>query len=173
MGVPYEKIVAEDLDLGTGTATITMPAGGTATGHQIHIGTFAARAFGASRTSAQSISASTATTVQLDTEDLDTEGWYNPSNYTFTPLVSGIYLFTAQLTLASFTGTLTVEILRNGSAIAKVDDVRAAAEATLNLSVLASANGTTDAFTLRVTHTHASARNVSAARMSGLLLGGL
>lgn len=37
MAVPYEKIVAEDLNLGHGSATVTMPAGGTATGNKIGI----------------------------------------------------------------------------------------------------------------------------------------
>jgi hypothetical protein len=40
MPVPYELIVAEDLNLGVGTATVDMPAGGTATGHQINLSTF-------------------------------------------------------------------------------------------------------------------------------------
>lgn len=40
MAITYELIVAEDLDLGHGTATRTMPAGGTATGNQINLATF-------------------------------------------------------------------------------------------------------------------------------------
>lgn len=171
--VPYEKIVKEDLELGVGTVSRTMPAGGTATGNKINASTFPAIAFQGSRSATQSVSASAAATVQLDTEDLDTHGYYNPSTYTFTPLVAGLYWFTGQLTLQSFTGTLTLEIYRAGVSIAKVDEIRSSAEATIQVGVLASANGTTEGFLLKVTHTHASARNVTAARLSGVLLGGL
>lgn len=38
--IPYEKVVAEDLDLGNGTVQRTMPAGGSATGRQINLATF-------------------------------------------------------------------------------------------------------------------------------------
>lgn len=41
MSVPYEKAVEEDLNLGTSTATVTMPGGGTDTGTQINLATFA------------------------------------------------------------------------------------------------------------------------------------
>jgi hypothetical protein len=40
MTLPYEKVVKEDLNLGTGTATVTMPGGGTDTGTQINLSTF-------------------------------------------------------------------------------------------------------------------------------------
>ena len=41
MAIPYELIVKEDLDLGVGTVSRTMPAGGTATGHQVNLSTLA------------------------------------------------------------------------------------------------------------------------------------
>lgn len=41
MAIPYEKIVEEDLNLGTGTVDVTMPGGGSSTGHRVHIGSFA------------------------------------------------------------------------------------------------------------------------------------
>lgn len=40
MAIPYELLVAEDLDLGHGTVSRTMPAGGSATGTQVNLGTF-------------------------------------------------------------------------------------------------------------------------------------
>lgn len=40
MAIIYEKIVEEDLELGHGTASRHMPAGGTATGTKITLGTF-------------------------------------------------------------------------------------------------------------------------------------
>lgn len=39
MAVPYEKIVAEDLNLGSGSVSVSMPAGGSATGTRIGIHT--------------------------------------------------------------------------------------------------------------------------------------
>jgi hypothetical protein len=39
MAVPYERLVEEDLDLGYGSVTRTMPAGGTATGRKIGLHT--------------------------------------------------------------------------------------------------------------------------------------
>jgi hypothetical protein len=41
MAVTYEKIVAEDLDVGTGTVVRHMPGGGTANAQQVNIGSFA------------------------------------------------------------------------------------------------------------------------------------
>lgn len=171
MALKYEKIVAEDLNLGVGSVDVTNPAGGTLSGSKINQGTFTALAFAASRTSTQSINSSTLTTVQNDTEDLDVQGWYNPATYKFIPTIAGTYLLIGQATLASFTGTFTLEIYRNGVSIAKHDEIRAAAAATLNLTVLATANGSTDEFTLRVTHTDASAKNISAAFFQGTLIG--
>lgn len=40
MAVPYERIVEEDLNIGSGTVDVSMPAGGTATGTQIGLHTF-------------------------------------------------------------------------------------------------------------------------------------
>jgi len=45
MSVIYEKVVAEDLNLGTGTASVTNPAGGTLTGTQINMQTFRPQAY--------------------------------------------------------------------------------------------------------------------------------
>ena len=173
MSVLYEKAVAEDLELGLGTVSRTMPGGGSATGNKINLGTFGALAAAASRTSSQSISASTLTTVQLDTEDLDEGSWYDESTYTFTPTVAGAYLVQAQVSLAAFTGTLTLELYRGASSVGKVDVVRAAATATAQVSALVTLNGSTDAITVKVTHTNASAVNLTAANMSAILLGNL
>lgn len=41
MAVPYEKVVAEDLNTGTGTVSVTMPNGGSDTGNKINLATFA------------------------------------------------------------------------------------------------------------------------------------
>lgn len=45
MSVPYELVVAEDLQLGHGDVDVTMPAGGTATGSKIGLHTFVQQAY--------------------------------------------------------------------------------------------------------------------------------
>jgi hypothetical protein len=37
MAVPFERIVLDDLNMGTGTVEVTMPGGGTQTGTQISL----------------------------------------------------------------------------------------------------------------------------------------
>ena len=173
MSVPYEKIVEQDLELGLGTVSRTMPGGGTATGDKVNHGTLPSLVAGASRASNQSILASTLTTVQLSTEDLDEADWYDETTFTFTPTVPGVYLALAQVSLASFTGILTAEIYRGAVSVGKVDVVRAATAATAQVSALLSMNGSTDALTVKVTHTNASAVNLTSATFAAMLLGGL
>jgi hypothetical protein len=40
MALTYQTLVAEDLDLGHGTVSKSMPGGGTATGNKINLATF-------------------------------------------------------------------------------------------------------------------------------------
>jgi Pectate lyase superfamily protein/Right handed beta helix region len=40
MSVSYQRLVLEDMDLGYGTVSVDMPAGGTAIGHQVNRGSF-------------------------------------------------------------------------------------------------------------------------------------
>lgn len=151
-----------------------MPGGGAATGNKIGTQTFSALAFAGSLSSAQNITGNaSAVVVDLDTEDLDTDDWYDPGAATFQPDVAGLYLITAQLTLAAFTGALTVSLYRGATLVASVDAVRSAAAATVQISSLVTMNGSTDALTLKVAHTDSSSRNVTAASMSGVLLGSL
>lgn len=170
MSVPYEKIVEEDLNIGRGEVEVTNPGGGSLTGNKIGIQTFPAIGFSASRSSNQSISASSVTTVQLSTEELDTEGWYDDTTYTFTPLEAGLYLFTAQLTMASLTGTITAYLYKNASEAWKMEAIRTAAVGTVQVSGIIALNGS-DAVTLRVQQTSAGAVNLTAARLSGLMIG--
>ena len=171
ISVKYEKAVAEDLELGRGEVTRTMPGGGTAVGNKIGTHTFASQAFAASLGSAQSITGSLSTLVDLDTEDMDTEGWYDPGGAVFQPDVAGVYLISAQLSLAAFSGLLTVTLLRGATEVARVDAQRTAAVATIGFATVVAMNGTTDTLTLKVEHSDSSSRNVTSAYMSGTLLG--
>lgn len=173
MSVPYELIVEEDLERGTGTVTRTMPAGGTAQGHKINPATFAALAFAADAIGSQSLAASTLSTIEMSDEDFDVQGWFNPATYTFTPLKAGYYQLTGSVAVASFTGTLTVGIYKNGVLIDSVTIQGVAAVGKAQVTTIVSANGTTDAFVIKATQTDAAAKTVTSARFSGACVGGL
>ena len=169
MSVPYEKIVEEDLNLGSGEVEVTMPAGGTATGHKIGPHTFSARAYSAELASSQSIGAGV-TTLELDTEDLDTDGWYDPLTFEFQPDTAGVYLITGQATFESLTGTVTLYLYRGASEVARQDTVRSAAGGTIQVTALVTMDGDADVVTLRFEHTDASTKNVTSAIVSGILM---
>lgn len=173
MSVPYEKIVAEDLNTGVGAVDVTMPAGGTASGQKINPATFGALGFAATAPGNQSLAASTLSTVELNTEEFDTQGWFNNGSYTFTPLKAGYYQIIGTVALAAFTGTLTVGIYKNGVLVDSVLITATAEVVKIQVMVHVVANGTTDAFTLKAIHTDTSARVISAGRMSGACVGGL
>lgn len=169
MSVPYEKVVEEDLNLGAGTVQVTMPGGGSATGHKIGPHSFSARAVAAELGATQAVSAST-DTLELDTEELDTDDWFDPVTFTFQPDVAGVYLVTAQATIETLTGEVRLALYRGASEIAAHDAQRTAADATVQVSALVTMDGSADTLTLRLSHTHGSSRNVTAANLSAVLL---
>src|SRR5210317_1165307 len=73
----------------------------------------------------QSISASTYTKVQYNTEILDTDSCYdNATNYRFTPTVSGYYYLEAQIMLVNSAAdfqSFNIRITKNGSDISNID----------------------------------------------------
>lgn len=152
-----------------------MPGGGTAVGSKIGVHTFPVQAFAASLSSSQSITGgAAAAVVDLDTEDLDTEGWYTPGSASFQPDVAGMYLLIGSLTLAAFSGVVTVTLYRGATQVAVVDAARTSAAASVQISQLVSMNGSTDAITMKVEHSDGSnARNVTAATLVGALQGNL
>ena len=106
-----------------GSGTITgLPAGGLpdATIQQADLATNVAGngpAFNAYReTSTQSISSSTWTRVQLNTELFDTNSNFdNATNYRFTPTVAGYYQFSGAAHMAGSISRMLVCIFKNGS----------------------------------------------------------
>ena len=104
----------------------------------------------------QSISASTYTKVQYNTEILDTDSCFdNSTNYRFTPTVSGYYYLEAQIMLVNSSSdfqSFNIRITKNGSDISNIDRnfagnyFDAGAGQGLNVSVISQANGSTDYF---------------------------
>lgn len=173
MSVQFEKIVEEDLNLGTGTVDVTMPAGGTATGHKINQSSFVALAASATAPGSQSVAASTLTVVQLTLEDFDTQSWFNTGTYRWVPQKAGYYQINGYAAIASMTGTFTVGIYKNGTLVSEISQVLAAAVGKLAITAIVQLDGSTDYVELEVTHTDTTAKVISAARMSAVNVGGL
>jgi len=75
-------------------------------------------AFSAKRSTTQSISASTWTKAQLDSEDFDTASCFDSStNYRFTPNVAGYYQLNASLQINNVIGSYQLAIYKNGSSL--------------------------------------------------------
>lgn len=169
--VKYERLVEEDLDIGIGTVDRTMPGGGTAVGHRVGPQSFVSLGFAATAPGSQNLTGgASAATITLDTEVFDVASWF--ASNTFTPDVAGKYHFDGFLHLAAFSGTLTVGIYKNSTAIVEVDVVRTAAAAKVSLSALIDLDGDTDTVTLKAAHNDGvNTRAVTAARLSGFITG--
>ena len=95
----------------------------------------------------QSVTASTFTKVQFNTEEFDTNSNYdNATNYRFTPTVAGYYQVNSAVSGAATAGTLyAISLYKNGAAFKNGNDLRAAsASNNLVVSTLVSMNGSTD-----------------------------
>jgi hypothetical protein len=94
-----------------GTNTITLPA---ATGTAMVSGNMPA--FSAYQSSAQSITSSTFTKVQFQTEEFDTANAFDSTtNYRFTPQVAGYYQINSTISLNNASGNLLINLYKNGS----------------------------------------------------------
>tara|TARA_Y100000592_G_C5256861_1_gene215400 strand:+ start:16 stop:579 length:564 start_codon:yes stop_codon:yes gene_type:complete len=111
------------LEIGSSGDTITIPSGATITNSGTATGFGGANTpyFYARRTSTQTMSNSTNTAVQFDTEDFDTGSEYNTSNYRFVPANGSTYLIHGQLKIGtSVTATLQEArtlLFKNGSEV--------------------------------------------------------
>ena len=76
----------------TGTGAVVLGTAPTITGATITVAATAAPAFSAYQSTGQTLSSSTWTKIQLQTEEFDTASCYdNATNYRFTPNVAGYY----------------------------------------------------------------------------------
>jgi hypothetical protein len=145
----------------SGTTTLTLPttSGTVITTASTFGGT--GPAFSAYAGSNQSISASTFTKVQCNTEEFDTNSNYNTTDYRFTPTVAGYYQITVG---CAFTTTQTAELLstvyKNGSRFKTVFDMEATSWGSYG-TVLVYANGTTDYFEFFIYSASTGTRSIS------------
>jgi hypothetical protein len=119
--------------------------------------------------SVQSINDITETKIQFTTERWDTGGYFDSAtNYRYTPLVAGTYLFKLAATVAAVDdGTTTYVVLyKNGSLYeyGGTDTVGfAGVDATPTGTWLVQMNGSTDYVEFYVWHNHGSARDLAGA----------
>ena len=147
---------ADTITIGASGDTITIPTGASLTVPSGGLSGQNYPAFEVYLNSNQSISASTYTKVQYNTEILDTDSCYdNATNYRFTPTVSGYYYLEAQIMLVNSSAdfqSFNIRITKNGSDISNIDRnfagtyFDAGAGQGLNVSVISQANGSTDYF---------------------------
>jgi hypothetical protein len=104
-------------------------------------------AFSAYQSSTQSISNSSHTKIQFQTEDFDSNNNFDSStNYRFTPTTAGYYLLTACLRCDSGVAEHYLQLYKNGSNHKNFFDLQATNVYAMNGSALVYANGSTDYF---------------------------
>jgi hypothetical protein len=94
----------------------------------------------------QSIPNSTATKVQFQSEEFDTNSNFDSTtNYRFTPTVAGYYQVNTQISFNSFVTTeLVVQIFKNGSAVKRGNRFNAINSPYLLVTALIYLNGSSD-----------------------------
>lgn len=105
--------------------------------------------FGAYASTVQSLTAATATKLQLDTEEFDSDGWFDHStNYRFTPQTEGYYLVGGAVSFNAASGDnhKHLYIYKNGSLEKVLSDANTgnAADITVSGSALVYLNGSSD-----------------------------
>lgn len=119
-------------------------------------------AFSAYPNTTQTFANTTATKVTMGAEEYDVGAYFDSAtNYRFTPLVAGYYLFTARLQFVAMSAsgaTAILELYKNGSSYKRLAQVQNPASGTLVAIVHGSAliylNGSTDYVELYATQTN-------------------
>jgi len=140
------------LTLGQSGETISVPSGVTMSVPSGGLSGQNYPAFEAYLSANQTITDSTATKVEFNTEVYDTNGYYdNATNYRYTPLVAGKYYVYASLEVggdsATTVGTIAGYIYKNGvnySSLGKVYNASFIRRSVVTLSSVIDMNGTTD-----------------------------
>ncbi len=96
-------------------------------------------------TSNQTITANTWTKIQLNEENLDTDGSYDPTtNFRFTPKVAGYYQFNTMIYMLGNSAGTNMAIYKNGGFLALVDYNEQSTQSVMGHAYFNYANGTTD-----------------------------
>ena len=140
----------------------------TSDGSGVITGNLSARpAFEATLSASQSIPNTTATKVQFNTENYDTNGYYdNATNYRFTPLVAGKYFVYSYVRFLSIVdgNQGIVYLYKNGSSISFTSDGSAGGTSAVNFSTtitqIIDLNGSTDYIEAFVYQDSGSSKNI-------------
>ena len=160
-----------------GSNTLTLPNGNGSSGQVLSTDGSGALSWSdhdrgpaarATNSSSQSLADGTWTKLNVDTESFDTDGCFASSR--FTPNKAGIYLFNAMAYLDYSAGSPNrrgIRFYRNGSAY--VSDVQTSPSPSwgmVNLSAMASMNGTTDYMEVYIYFSGATSGQVAASGLS-------
>jgi hypothetical protein len=106
--------------------------------------TAAAPAFSAYQSSAQTLTGSTFTKINFQTEEFDTNNNFdNTTNMRFTPTVAGYYQVSGGINLATSATSVNIQIYKNGTAFKQIYGVNSSAPSGFG-SCLIYLNGSTD-----------------------------
>lgn len=155
-----------------GAVSITAPESNPASDRTLYVpsnadGTLLTTSYGpaffARNDNTQSISNGSATKVQFDTQIVDTDNCYDHStNYRFTPNIAGYYLIVGNVHVNSTSGTLEVNIYKNGSRFSNLaKNSSGSGGQSLCLTSLVSFNGSSDYVEIYVYQVSGSSKSLA------------
>ena len=157
----------DTITIGASGDTITVPTGASLTVPNGGLTGQNYPAFEATLSANQSIPNTTATKVQFNTENYDTNGYYdNATNYRFTPLVAGKYFVYSYVRFLSIVdgNQGIVYLYKNGSSISFTSNGSAGGTNAVNFSTaitqIIDLNGSTDYIEAFVYQDSGSSKNV-------------
>jgi|DEB0MinimDraft_6_1074348.scaffolds.fasta_scaffold58055_2 hypothetical protein len=122
--------------------------------------------------SSQSVSSSTWTTVQMNQEQLDTDNFYNTSNYQFSPTIAGWYFLTGTITFEGSGGSeIYTAFYKNNSTHIKYTQIESSGSDRLQVSDLVYFNGTGDYVVLQGWTNASSSPTFAASTVNSTMLG--